>query len=100
MPFEEDAKNQATNQQQVLVTAKLHTMNVKLHLGIKLHLDAKLQNEEEALFDSKISRDTELPDRDAYSDSKAERSNEETRAKPRLSKYVKRHHLVAKNHWR
>ena len=37
MSIEEYATNQATNQQQVLVTAKSHTMNVKLHLEIELH---------------------------------------------------------------
>ena len=36
--------------------------------------------------------DAEIPDRDAHSDSKVERQNEETRPEPRFSKYVKRHH--------
>ena len=79
------------------MTAESHTMNVELHSGIELQLDANLQNEVEAHSDSEISvheREAELPDRDVHSDSKAERPNEETRAKPRLSKYVKRHHLA------
>ena len=70
-------------------------MNIKLHSGTELHSDVELQNEVEAHFDSEISvheRDGELPDRDVHIVSKVERKNEETRAKPRLSKYVKRHH--------
>ena len=48
--------------------------------------------------DSEVSvheRNTEIPDRDAHSDTEAERQNEEIRAEPRLGKYVKRHHLAA-----
>ena len=64
-------------------------------MNVKLHLDAELQNEENAHFDSKIStheRDVETRDKDAHNDTKAERQNIVTRTKPRLSKYVKRHH--------
>ena len=56
-----------------------------------------LQNEENARFDSKINiqeRDTKTPDRDAHSDTEAERQYATTRTEPRLSKYVKRHHPV------
>ena len=70
-------------------------MNVELHSGTKLHSDAKLQNKVKAHSNSKNSiheKNVELPDRDAHSDSKVERKNEETRAEPRLSKYIKRHH--------
>ena len=77
------------------MTAESHTMNVELYLGTKLHLDAELKNEVEAHSNSKISiyeRDVELPNRDVHSDSQVERPNAETRAKPSLSKYVKRHH--------
>ena len=69
-------------------------MNVELPSRTELHLDAKLQNEVNAHFDSKISeheRDVEIPNRDIHNDSKFERKNEEIRAEPRLSKYVKRH---------
>ena len=98
MPTEENATNQVTNQQQVLVTVQSCTMNVKLHSGIELHSGVELQNEVEAHSDSEISvheRDVELPDRNVHSDSEVERPSEETREEPRLSKYVKRHHLAA-----
>ena len=73
-------------------------MNVELHSGTELHLGVELQNEVEAYSNSEISvheRDVELPDRDVHSDLEVERPNEETRAEPRLSKYVKRHHSAA-----
>ena len=98
MSTEEDVVNQATNQRQVLVTIKLHTMKVKLHSKTELHLGTELQTEEIAHLDSKVSiheRDAEIPDRNTHSDTEAERQNEETRVEPTLSKYVKRHHLVA-----
>ena len=55
------------------------------------------KNEEDAHSDSKINtheRDAEILDRDVHSDFEAKRKNVETRAEPRLSKYVKRHHSV------
>ena len=64
-------------------------------MNAELHSNVKLQNKGNAHSDSKIStheRDVELPDRDVHSDSDAERPNMETRTKPRLSKYVRRHH--------
>ena len=64
-------------------------------MNVKLHSDAELQNEGNAHSDYEISaheRDVELPNRDVHSDSNAERPNIETRTKPRLSKYVRRHH--------
>ena len=81
MPTEE-ATNQVGNQQQVSVTTDTHPMNTKMHSGTKLYLDVELQNEEIKHFDSKVStheRDVEIPDRDAYSDTKAKRQIEETR---------------------
>ena len=98
MLAEEEATNQVENQQQVLVTTESQLVNTKLNLGTKLHSNAKLQNEEIAHSDSKVSvheRDAKLPDRDVHSDSKAERKNEETRPEPRLSKYVKMHYPTA-----
>ena len=59
-----------------------------------MHLDAKLKNEGNAHSDSEIStheRDVDIPNRDVHSDSDAERPNMETRIKPRLSKYMRRH---------
>ena len=53
------------------------------------------KNEETTHSNSKVSvheRDVEIPNRNIHSDFEAERKNEETRAKPRLSKYVRRHH--------
>ena len=91
IPAKEDTSNQAINQQQVLVTVKSHNMNVELHSGTEIHFCIELQNEVEAHSDSAISRVVELPDRGAQSDAKIERSSEETRAEPRLSKCVKRH---------
>ena len=91
MEIEEDV----AHQQQVLVNTESHTMNAKLHLGIEPHSNAKLQNEVEAHSNSKISvheTNVELPNKDVHSDSKVERPNEETRAKPRLFNYVERHH--------
>ena len=82
-------------------------MNVKLHLGaeplsgtelhleVELHLGAELQNEENAHSNSKISthgRDVETPDKDAQSDTEAERQSVRSRIEPVLSKYVRRHH--------
>ena len=60
MPIEEDSSNQVKIQQQVSVTVKSQIVNVKLHS------DAKLQNEENAHSDSKISthdKDVELLER-------------------------------------
>ena len=68
-------------------------------MNAKLHLEAELENEENAHSDSKIStheRDVELPKRDVNNDSKDERPNMETRTKPRLSKYVRRHRPAKK----
>ena len=93
MPAEEDAKTQ----QQVFVTVESHTMNVELHLGIEPHSNAKLQNEVQLHSNYEISvyeRDADLHDKDVHSDLKVERPNEETRSEPRLSKYVKGHHLA------
>ena len=94
MSTKEDHANQATNQQQVLVTVELHNMNVKLHFGTELHLDAKLQNEVDAHSNSKISVHERDANEDVHSDFKINITNEETRAEPRLSKYVKRPHLT------
>ena len=71
----EDAINQVANQQQVSVTAEMHTMNVELHLVTELHSGVKLQNKVEAYSNSEISvhgRDVEIPDIDAHSNTKAE----------------------------
>ena len=113
MPTKEDSTNQVVDQKQVSITSKLLSVNAKLHsiaelhlgtklqLGIELqsrielHSRAKLQNEENAHSDYKISthgRDVETPDRDAHSDTEAERQSVKSRTKPVLSKYVKRHH--------
>ena len=65
-------------------------------MNAELYLDVELQNEGNAHFDSKISThegDEELPDRDVNSDSDVGRPNIEIRTEPRLSKYVRRHHL-------
>ena len=89
MSIEEEVANPIVNQQQVSVFVESQPVNVKLHS------DAKLQNEGNAHFDSEISareRDVELIDRNVQSDFDAERPNMETRKKPRLSKYVRRHH--------
>lgn len=70
-------------------------MNVELHSGTELHSDAEIHNEVEVHSDFEISiheRDDDLLDRDVHSDFEVERPNEKTRAKPRLSRYVKRHH--------
>ena len=74
-------------------------MNAELNSGIKLHSNAKLQNEEIAHSNSIVivhERDAKIPDRNIHSDLEAERQNEETRVEPRLSKYVRRHHLAEK----
>ena len=66
-------------------------------MNAELHSDAKLQNEGNAHSNYEISthkRDAETPNRDAHNDTKYERQNTITRTEPRLSKYVKRHHLV------
>ena len=79
------------------MTTEPHPMNVEMHPRIELHLDVELQNEGVAHSKSKNStheRDVEIPNRDIYGDSKAKSQNEETRVEPRLSKYVKRHHLA------
>ena len=55
MPTNEDVVNQVANQQQVSVTAKSHTMNVELHLGIKVYSGVELQTKVEAHSDSEIS---------------------------------------------
>ena len=64
-------------------------------MNFELHSDAELQNEGNKHFDSEISaheRDVELSNRDVHSDFDAERPNMETITKPRISKYVRRHH--------
>ena len=50
-------------------------------MNVELHSDAKLKNEENVHFDSKIGideRDTELPERDVHSDFDVERPNTKT----------------------
>ena len=42
MPTDEDVANQATNQQQVLVTIESHPMNAELHSGTELHTNTKV----------------------------------------------------------
>ena len=67
-------------------------MNVKLHLGTKLQSRVELRTKAETYSDSKITvheRDVEL-----HCDSEVERPNEESIEEPRLSNYVKRHHIV------
>lgn len=96
MPAKEYVANQATNQQQVSVTAESHTMNVEFHLRNEIRSDVELQNEVESHFDSNISRDAKLHDRDVHSVYEVERKNEETKVEPILSKYVKRHYPIAK----
>ena len=91
MPAEEEVVNQVRNQQQVSISIKSQLVNVEFHS------DIKLQNEGNTHSNSEIStheRDVELPDRDVHSDFDAERPNMETRTKPRLSKYVRRHHPI------
>ena len=64
-------------------------MNAALNSG------AKLQNGKNAHSDSEIStygRDIETPNRDAHSDTEAERQSAKPRTEPILSKYVRRHH--------
>ena len=76
MPTKEDSTNQATNQQQVSITAKSQFVNVELHSSVELHLEDELQNEENAHSNSKANtygRDIETPDRDVHSDNEAER---------------------------
>ena len=66
-------------------------------MNVELHSDVELQNVGNAHSDYKIStheRNVELPERDVHSNSNVERPNIETRIEPRLSKYVRRHHLV------
>ena len=66
-------------------------------MNVKLHSNVKLQNEENKHSDFEVStydRDTKLPERNIHSDSEVERPNVETRTEPRLSKYVRRHHLA------
>ena len=66
-------------------------------MNVELHSNAKLKNKENAHSDFEIStheREAKTPDRDAHNDTEVERQNRVTRTKPRLSKYVKRHHLV------
>ena len=84
------------------MNAKLHSgteshSGTELHPNAKLHSGAKLKIEENAHSDSKVStygKDIETPDRDAHSDTKAERQSARPRTKPILSKYVRIHHLV------
>lgn len=83
---DDEAMNQVINQQQqVSMTFRSHTMNVELHLEIELHSNIKINVHE---------RNAKLPNREVQSDSKAKRSILESRAEPRLSKYVRQHHLV------
>ena len=91
MPIEEDVVNQIEIQKKVSVSVESQLVNVELHSK------SKLQNEENAHSDFEIStheRDVELSDREVHSDPKSERSNMEARIEPRLSKYVKKHHLA------
>ena len=72
-------------------------------MNVELHLDAKLQNEENAHSDFEVSthdRGVELVERNMHSDSKSERPSVETRTESRLSRYVRKHHLAEKNHWK
>ena len=67
----------------------------KLHLEAELHSGVKLQNGKNAHSDSEIStygKDAETPNKDAHSDTKAERQSARPRTEPILSKYVRRHH--------
>ena len=69
----------------------------KLHSGVELHLTIELQNEENAYSNFEISthgRDVETPNRDAHSDTKAERQSVRSRTEPILSKYVRRNHPI------
>ena len=91
MHVEEEVVNQVGNQQQVSVSTELQPMNVELHSN------EELQNEENVHSDFEVSshgRDVELPKRDVHSDFEVERPNMEARKEPRLSKYVRRHHLA------
>ena len=68
-------------------------------MNVELYSDVELQNEENAHFDFEVSthdRYVELPERSIHGDSEAERPNVEIRTKPRLSKYVRRHHPTKK----
>ena len=97
MPIEEDFIDQVEIQQQVLVIVESWPMNTEQNSSTKLHLDVKLNNEKNARSDFEVSthgRDDELLERDVHNDSEVERPNVETRTEPRLSKYVKRHHLA------
>ena len=91
MPTKEEVASQVENHKKVSISAESKPVN------IELHSDAKLQNEENTHFDSKIStheRDDEILERDVHSDSEAKRSTMERRTEPRLSKYVRRHHPI------
>ena len=64
-------------------------------MNIELHSEAELQNEEDAHSKPAISthdNNEELLDGDVQSEPEPESSNMKTRTKPRLAKYVKRHH--------
>ena len=68
-------------------------------MNAKLYSDVKLKNEENTHSNFEVSvheRDAKIPDRNIHSDFEAERQNKETRAEPRLSKYVRRHHPTKK----
>ena len=68
-------------------------------MNVELYSDAELQNKENVNFDFEVNthgRDVELPKRDVHNDSEGKRPNMETRTKPRLSKYVRRHHPAKK----
>ena len=76
MPTKEEATNTIANQQQVSVSINSQLVNVELHL------DVKLQNEEDANFDSKVGthgRDAELPKRDVHGEFEVQRPNMEIR---------------------
>ena len=65
-----------------------------------MHSDAELYNKVEAHSNFEISvheRDIELLGSEVHSDLEVGRRNVEARAKPRLSKYVKRYHLLHKS---
>ena len=81
----------------ILMTVKSHPMNAKLHSRTEPYSYAELQNEVNAHSNSKVStfgRYIETPDRDAHSDTEAERQSARPRTKPILSKYVRRHHPI------
>ena len=93
MLADEEVANPIVNLQIFLVSSESQPVN------FELHLDVELQNEENVHSDSKVSmhgRDVELLERDVHSEFEVERPNMKIRKEPRLSKYVRRHHLAKK----